>query len=156
MRFSLLCDAHQDAGLDKVLFRFSDLGLKRYFEERNYGDTLAGVTVVLMCRNPALNLKQRIRHAKKEKKLYMDIMFDLDQFRQLKNLLTQSLEEEWTWILHTTGEDGRLVSRIYKEIGGVSVFRKEDWPGLISFFKPRLIALDEFWSSSKYAFEALK
>ena len=86
MRFSLLCDAHQDAGLDKVLFRFSDLGLKRYFEERNYGDTLDGITVVLMCRNPALNLKQRIRHPKKEKKLYMDIMLDLDQFQQLNQV----------------------------------------------------------------------
>ena len=83
MRFSLLCDAHQDAGLDKVMFRFSDLGLKRYFEERNYGDTLDGITVVLMCRNPALNLKQRIRHSKKEKKLYMDIMLDLDQVRPM-------------------------------------------------------------------------
>ncbi|HEX6429921.1 MAG TPA: hypothetical protein VF008_19640 [Niastella sp.] len=83
MRFSLLCDAHQDAGLDKVLFRFSDLGLKRFFEERNYGDTLAGITIVLMCQNPALNIKQRIRHSKKEKKLYMDIMLDLDQFKQL-------------------------------------------------------------------------
>ena len=86
MRFSLLCDAHQEAGLDKVLFRFSDLGLKRYFEERNYGDTLAGITVVLMCRDPALALKQRIRHAKKEKKLYMDIMFDLNQFRPLNQV----------------------------------------------------------------------
>jgi hypothetical protein len=86
MRFSLLCDAHQDAGLDKVLFRFSDLGLKRYFEERNYGDALAGITVVLMCRNPALNFKQRIRHAKKEKKLYIDIMLDLDQFRPLNEV----------------------------------------------------------------------
>lgn len=83
MRFSLLCDAHQDAGLDKVIFRFTDLGLRRYFEERNYGETLAGITIVLMCRNPALKFKQRIRHSKKERKLYMDIMLDLDQLRQM-------------------------------------------------------------------------
>jgi hypothetical protein len=38
----------------------------------------------------------------------------------------------------------------------VSVFRKEDWPQMISFFKPRLIALEAFWTQARYAFEALR
>jgi hypothetical protein len=48
------------------------------------------------------------------------------------------------------------VSRIYKEITGVSVFNKDHWPDLISFFKPRIIALDSFWENAKYGFEDLK
>jgi hypothetical protein len=83
MRFSLLCDTEHGVGVDKVMFKFSDLGLRRFFEERNYGDTLMGITIVLICIDPALKLKQRIRHAKKEKKLYMDIMLDLNQFKQI-------------------------------------------------------------------------
>ena len=82
MRFSLLCDAHKDAELDKVIFHFFDLGWKKYFEDRHYGDTLAGITIVFMCRNPELKFKQRIRHSKKEQKLYMDIMLNLDEFKQ--------------------------------------------------------------------------
>jgi hypothetical protein len=35
----------------------------------------------------------------------------------------------------------------------VSILQKNDWPALISFFKTRIIALDEFWSSVKYDFE---
>ena len=79
-----------------------------------------------------------------------------EQLIQLKNILTQSLNEDWNWSLHTTDVNGRLVSRIYKEITGINIFNKEDWPGLISFFKPRILALDEFWTVSKHAFEALR
>lgn len=79
-----------------------------------------------------------------------------EQFEQLKALLHETLGEEWEWELHTTDDNGRTISRIYKEIEKVNVFNKDDWPALISFFKPRIIALDEFWSDAKYSFEELK
>ena len=79
-----------------------------------------------------------------------------DQFAELKHLLHSQLGEEWTWSLHATDEYGKTISRIFAELPGVNIFRKEDWPKLISFFKPRIIALDEFWSTVKYGFEALR
>ncbi len=79
-----------------------------------------------------------------------------EQFLELKNVLHSVLDEEWEWQLHTTDENGKIVSRIFKQLDGVSIFNKNDWPVLISFFKPRIIALDEFWSDAKYAFDALK
>jgi hypothetical protein len=79
-----------------------------------------------------------------------------EQFLQLKKLLHNTVGEEWQWLLHIPNQHGNLVSKIYKDIQGVTIMRKEDWPILISFFKPRLIALDEFWSSAKYSFEALQ
>ncbi len=79
-----------------------------------------------------------------------------DQFLQFKNLLNNALKEEWVWQLHDCDENGKQVSRIYKVKSAVSIFQKNDWPELISFFKPRILALDEFWSSVKYAFEALR
>jgi hypothetical protein len=78
-----------------------------------------------------------------------------EQFIQLKNVFQEILKEEWTWQLHNYDENGKPVSRIFKEKNEVSIFQKQDWPALISFFKPRIIALDEFWSSVKYAFESL-
>jgi hypothetical protein len=66
--------------------------------------------------------------------------------------LHKALQEEWTWLLHTRDEQQKIVSKIYTEKAGVSIFRKEDWPELISFFKPRMIALDEAWNKIKYGF----
>ena len=79
-----------------------------------------------------------------------------EQFLELKNVLYSALDEDWEWQLHTADENGKTVSRIFKRLDGVSIFKKNDWPALISFFKPRIIALDEFWSDAKYAFEARK
>jgi hypothetical protein len=79
-----------------------------------------------------------------------------EQFLELKTMLHTSLQEEWNWQLRARGEDGKVVSKISKEIAGVSVFNKDHWPDLISFFKPRIIALDSFWEDGKYAFDGLK
>jgi hypothetical protein len=79
-----------------------------------------------------------------------------EQFSEMKNILHAVLGEEWDWQLHIQNENGKIVSRIHSEKTGLSIFKKEDWPELISFFKPRIIALDEFWSSAKYAFESLR
>lgn len=79
-----------------------------------------------------------------------------EQFLELKNVFRSVLSEEWEWQLQVTDENGKTVSRIFKQLDGVSIFNKNDWPALISFFKPRIIALDEFWSDAKYAFDTLK
>ena len=79
-----------------------------------------------------------------------------EQFKEYKNILHSSLNEDWLWELHGVNEYGKTISRIYTEIDDVSIFNKADWPALISFFKPRIIALDEFWNDAKYGFDALK
>lgn len=78
-----------------------------------------------------------------------------EQFQQFKNLFESTTGEEWNWQLHHYDENKKTSSRIFKEKNAVSIFEKEHWPQLISFFKPRIIALDKFWSSVKYAFESL-
>jgi hypothetical protein len=79
-----------------------------------------------------------------------------EQLLQLKRFLHEAVGEEWIWKLHTTDEYGKTISRIYTELSPVSIFKKEDWPELISFFKKNIIALDDFWSNVKYSFEALR
>jgi len=82
----------------------------------------------------------------REQKIIFEKLF------QLKNI-DNSLKEEWNWHLHTSDESGKLISRIYRERKGINIIYKESWPALISFFKPRMMALDEFWNSVKYSFE---
>lgn len=79
-----------------------------------------------------------------------------EQFLELKTLLHSELGEEWEWQLHHTTESGKVISLIYQELPKTSVFNKDRWPDLISFLKPRIIALDAFWENGKYAFDALR
>lgn len=75
------------------------------------------------------------------------------QLLQLQTLLHNELAEEWTWQENTTDEYGKSISRVGTSIHNISILKQEDWPALISFLKPRIIALDAFWSNVKYAFE---
>ncbi|MGZ5285808.1 MAG: DUF4268 domain-containing protein [Flavisolibacter sp.] len=79
-----------------------------------------------------------------------------DQFQQFRTLLEETTGEEWTWKENFSDENGVTSTRIYKEVKNLNILKKEDWPALISFFKPRLIALDEFWSQVRYGFETLR
>ena len=79
-----------------------------------------------------------------------------EQFAQLKKMLHEALHNEWIWQLHTHDAQGKCISLIYDRLEGVSILRKEHWPSIISFLKPRIIALDEFWCTARYAFEALR
>ena len=76
-----------------------------------------------------------------------------EQFKELKNLLKSSLEEDWDWKLFATNEVGQVVSKIEKILPGVNVMEESDWADIISFLKPRIIALDEFWDNVKPGFE---
>ena len=78
------------------------------------------------------------------------------QFEELKTLLHAMLEEEWEWQAHAPMAEDKIISCISKELPGVSIFNKDQWPELISFFKPRIMALDRFWENAKYSFDALR
>ena len=71
----------------------------------------------------------------------------------LKTLLHQTAGEEWQWQLHEHDGDGKLVSRIAMVLNDVNLFHKADWPVIISFLKPRMLALDTFWKLVKENFE---
>lgn len=78
-----------------------------------------------------------------------------DQFLQFKTILTQTIGEEWDWKLHTKNEIGQKISKIEKILPQVNVMNSGDWSTIISFLKPRIIALDEFWDQEKPGFEDL-
>ena len=100
--------------------------------------------------NKTATISIQLNHPDKEiRSLYFQ------QFIALKKILTEALNEEWKWKENTVDDLGIEVSKIYKSIEGVSIYKKEDWPTLISFFKPGIIALDEFWSSAKYSFRSI-
>lgn len=79
-----------------------------------------------------------------------------EQLAAMRNIFEDFLGGDWHWQLHGVDEQGKLVSRVFAERENLSIFRKEDWPGLISFFKPRIIGLDAFWSLVKSGLDAVR
>ncbi len=78
-----------------------------------------------------------------------------EQLKEFKKMLHAILEEEWNWKLHDQDEFGKITSKVEKKVNGLNVMDKDHWPQIISFLKPRIMALDEFWSNIKPAFEEL-
>ena len=75
-----------------------------------------------------------------------------EQLRQVKKILEKSMGEEWNWKLHQE-QDGNILSRVSKMLPDVNILNEKDWPAIISFFKPRIIALDKFWMMVKDGFD---
>ena len=96
-----------------------------------------GASIAIELRHTAMHLQQEF----------------FEQFQQVKNILEQLVGEKWNWQLHITDEDGNRVSRIGTYLTNVNLFNNKDWPVIISFLKPRIIALDEFWSLVKEGFQ---
>jgi hypothetical protein len=82
MELFITCDANWDARLDKILDGLSQG--EESFRTKDYGTSMGAISIILMCRDPVYNFKQRIKFSKKEKRLSTDIMLDLEQFRVIE------------------------------------------------------------------------
>ncbi len=109
-------------------------GIRHLYFRMDVNNSLASVAVEL--RHPDTD----------EQKQYFE------QLLQFKKILEQITGEEWQWQLHYCDEDGNTFSRIVTTFDKVNIFNTNDWPSIISFFKPRIIALDEFWTVVKEGF----
>lgn len=76
-----------------------------------------------------------------------------EKLLQLRTLFENILAEEWTWDPQFSDAHGKRMGRVYLAQTGINVFNKSDWPAFISFFKPRMIALDRFWNEVKPVFD---
>lgn len=72
-----------------------------------------------------------------------------DQFKLLRGMLEAETGETWEWSERETTYTGKVISRIYKKQDGLNIFQEEKWPAIISFLKPRIMALDAFWLNAK-------
>lgn len=76
-----------------------------------------------------------------------------EKFQSLRKELEEATGEKWQWRLHTSDVFGKITSEIFIDLQGVNILNKADWPRMITFLKERIIALDNFWSNYKYAFD---
>ncbi len=83
MKIFMTFEAPSEARFDKVLAAFQVAKFDSAFERKKYGESLNEVAFVLVCYTPIEELKQRIRMDRKERVLYIDLMFDLQDVLQV-------------------------------------------------------------------------
>jgi hypothetical protein len=98
MSFGITCDANEESGLGEVLDDVTT-PTEDHFRTRDYGADVRRIFVVLMCRDPALNFKRRIRFVKKTKVLYVDVMLNGEEMKQAdhetrKRIVAEHLAQE--------------------------------------------------------------
>jgi hypothetical protein len=75
-----------------------------------------------------------------------------DYFNRLlsfKKLFHDLMKEVWDWEPLVKDQSGSIISRISKRHTNINLYNHHDWPAIISFLKPRIIALDHFWNNVK-------
>jgi hypothetical protein len=75
-----------------------------------------------------------------------------EKLLSMESILHEAIGEAWRWESNIVIM-GKENARIGKTLSDVSVFNRDHWPELISFFKPRIIGLDSFWENAKWGFE---
>jgi len=75
MRFSVVSDADDETGLHDIVYEVNG-AISDTFLDRFYDDSGISIGVVLMCRDPRWNFRQRISFSTKKNCLYTDLMFD--------------------------------------------------------------------------------
>lgn len=115
-----------------------------------------------------LNYKTGIRHitfkmdADKEKATVaieikhlqeVERMIYYNQFVSLKTLLQNETGFEWNWQEAVMDDSNQPISCISLTLKNINVLNEQDWPAIIAFLKPRIMALDIFWEMVKDGFE---
>jgi hypothetical protein len=78
------------------------------------------------------------------------------RFHALREGLRFFLGEDWHWEEEAINSSGRSVSRIFQRLEPVNIYKEDEWPVIISFLKPRLIALDAFWYENREFFDSFR
>jgi hypothetical protein len=76
-----------------------------------------------------------------------------NRFLDLQSYVEAIIGHDWTWSKQFSSVNGQIVSRIYDKMEEISILNEQQWPDLIAFFKPRLLAMDAFWWLVKEQFE---
>jgi hypothetical protein len=78
-----------------------------------------------------------------------------EQFLSLKNIFLSLVNGGWEWTPECFDEHDKPLSRISLTLDKSNIYKKEDWPEMIRFFKTGIIQLDQFWNEVKFSFELL-
>ena len=71
------------------------------------------------------------------------------KLERLKTKLETALKQPLIWELDHVLTTGKSISRAYIELPDVSIYRKEDWPGVFEFFYKNMLILEKVYEEYK-------
>jgi Domain of unknown function (DUF4268) len=113
----------------------------------NYKTGIRNIHFKMDADNTRAVIAIEISHPQDEERLHY-----YDQFISLKKVLTATTTFNWQWN-ETVQTNHKSISSISLQLNDVNILAQSDWPAIISFLKPRIIALDAFWDLVKDGFE---
>jgi hypothetical protein len=78
-----------------------------------------------------------------------------DQWLEMRTYLEAETNAEWQWDPIHYLDDGRCISRIYRELENVNIFEKEDWQRIFAFLESCIVPLDSVWADCNEVFKDL-
>jgi hypothetical protein len=104
MHFRITADTNQESGVGEVVNELSG-PTRQHFVPLDCGSGLPRLCVVLMCRDPKLGFKRRVRFSKQDQTLYMDVMLHLPDMVPLahnerRNTIIACLQREIPEVLN--------------------------------------------------------
>lgn len=76
----------------------------------------------------------------------MDKRIELyEKLESLRKLLEEAMESPLVWELEYIRENGKSVSRIYLQIEGVDIYKRDTWTEAHKFMYTNMIKLEEFF-----------
>jgi hypothetical protein len=113
----------------------------------NYKTGIRNIHFKMDANNTKAIIAIEISHPKVEERLQY-----YNQFVSLKKILASTTTFNWQWS-ETCETDHKTICSISLQLNDVNILNQADWPDIISFLKPRIIALDAFWELVKDGFE---
>ena len=113
----------------------------------NYKTSVKHIRFIMEIENTTATIAIELSHPEKAERENARSKLD-----SLQADLEAVMGEHWQWQIQAE-KDGRITDRFYTTLSPVNMMERSDWPALISFFKPRIIALDRFWTDSRFIFE---
>jgi len=113
----------------------------------NYKTGIRNIHFKMDADNTRAVIAIEISHPQEEQRLHY-----YNRFVFLKKILNTTTGYHWQWngAIET---NHKTTSSISQQLDGVNILNQADWPAIISFLKPRIIALDAFWDLVKDGFE---
>src|SRR5690606_2294159 len=79
-----------------------------------------------------------------------------EPFEEFQHLFNSYFGEDWAWFQDYYNDEGKPIGLIILQLDNVNIFKEQDGPGIIGFFKSNLMKLDAFWNDAKVGFEIFK
>ncbi len=97
--FFVTSDTNAETGVAEARQKLMSEEFYKFINNNDYGESVACLAIIFMCRSPELDFKRRLRFSKKDKILFFDIMLDYYKFvnftqeQRISELCEQLLSE---------------------------------------------------------------